>query len=656
MKKIIYILLAACVAVASCQTAGISDSRTTSVPPAPGTMVEVTFTADIPGLMPGTKAAMAEVPVLEKMYVAVFGEGMFLQNWIPATLVSAPTGAGSDHKATYKVMLPIVEEERTLDFVVNPPAGMNPPTFDYEWNILPGMVTAGTDAAYWQRINLPDGIKAKKNATGDYEIDPDTGNYVVDETSVADLKLVYLIRNYAKIVVESGSPMFDVNRWTLINYPDRGSLAPLDVSTGKISEAYMQIKDYDRKLHPEVEVGAFYDELTTTYIGYSPDDMEIVRTFVDPSAEDSGYVGSGEGKFMYERQVPEQFQTCILAEIVWKTQEDYEEALPEGEEPGEVPADLAGKTYWYKIEVLDNEGEYIPLLRNIQYNIKLDGLNEAGYSTARLAFDGDFFGNISSSLETSTLNEISDGVSRIYVDYMDQTFLGEDTGETLTYWFSPDDSDTHITKTAGDVTISVTQKNVAGYTNPIKNLAVNYDTGVITFDTAERTNTLQKGIIRVQGKVGSSRALFREVTINVIGDLAFSSDTRITKTPTTDVTDQEVGITIGLDDDLPASLFPIQVRIEAEQNSLSSTDPALPVSNGPSKFASKSGLNSFFFIYTIERSDYYHVNPTTREVSYTNEFPIKLYTTKNGGNSTDILISDMKGRFEESTLTLTIGN
>ena len=649
MKKIIYILLAACVAVASCQTAGMSDSRTTSVPPAPGTMVEVTFTAEFPDLSPATKAAMAEAPVIENMYVAVFGDGMFLQNWIPATIEKI-SAAGSANKVKYKVMLPIVEEERTLDFVANPPSDMNPPAFDYEYSILPYMVTKGSEGAYWQRISLPNGIQAKKNATGDYIID-EQGNYQIADETLSKLQLVYLIRNYAKIVVDSDEnyPVFSVGQWTLINYPDRGSLAPLDISTGKISEAYMNIGNYD----PDSPTGSFYDELTKSYIGYSPEDMEIIHSW----PENPTFVDHGEAMYMYERQVPQQYQTCVIAEIHWMTAEQYAAYKEEaGESAIEVPDNLLGKTYWYKIELLNNDGEYMPILRNIQYTMHIAGLNEAGYGTPLAAFNGDFFGNISSSLETSTLNEISDGVSRIYVDYMDQTFLGEDTGETLTYWFSPDDSDTHITKTTGNVTISVTQKNVAGYTNPIKNLAVNYDTGVITFDTAERTNTLQKGIIRIQGKVGSSRALFREVTINVIGDLAFSSDTRITKTPTRDITDQEVGITIGLDDDLPASLFPIQVRIEAEQNTLSSTDPALPVANGPSKFASKSGQNSFYYIYTIERSDYYHVNPATREVTYTNEFPIKLYTTKNGGNSTKILISDMKGRFDETTLTLTIGS
>ena len=649
MKKIIYILLAACVAVASCQTAGMSDSRTTSVPPAPGTMVEVTFTVEFPDLSPATKAAMAEAPVIENMYVAVFGDGMFLQNWIPATIEKI-SAAGSANKVKYKVMLPIVEEERTLDFVANPPSDMNPPAFDYEYSILPYMVTKGSEGAYWQRISLPNGIQAKKNATGDYIID-EQGNYQIADETLSKLQLVYLIRNYAKIVVDSDEnyPVFSVGQWTLINYPDRGSLAPLDISTGKISEAYMNIGNYD----PDSPTGSFYDELTKSYIGYSPEDMEIIHSW----PENPTFVDHGEAMYMYERQVPQQYQTCVIAEIHWMTAEQYAAYKEEaGESAIEVPNNLLGKTYWYKIELLNNDGEYMPILRNIQYTMHIAGLNEAGYGTPLAAFNGDFFGNISSSLETATLNEISNGESRIYVDYMDQTFLGGDKDQPLRYWFEPEDGGTRITQTTGNATIEVTKKAVAGYNNPITDFNIDYTTGTITFGTAARTGTLQKGIIRVQGKVGSGRALFREVTINVIGNLAFTSDTQITKTPTSDATDQEVEITIGLEDDLPASLFPVQVRIEAEQNSLSTTNPLLPVSNGPSLFASKAGQNSFFYIYTIERSDYYHVDPVTREISYTNKFPITLYTTKNGGNSTAIKVSDMKEYFGVTDLTLSIGN
>lgn len=644
MKKIIYILTLALFATTSCVTTLNDGLKTTSVPPEPGTLVKVQFTAEFPDLAPTTRAAMGELPVIEKMYVAVFGEGMYLQNWIPATKTNV-TGTGSSTKATYSIYLPLVDEARTLDFVANPPSENNPPEFDYEKNILPNMITSGNDGAYWQRVSLPNGIKAAKNATGDYILDGD-GNYTVDLNSVAPLQLVYLIRNYAKIVVQAAeTAMFSLLNWTLINYPDRGSLAPFDISTGEVSEAYMNIKAYEGR--PK---GDFYETLTTTYIGYEPADMEIVNTW----PQNPVYVSSGVPQYMYERQMPEQDQTSIVAEIKWKTQTEYANAGGEGT----IPAGLAGQTYWYKIELLDKEGEYMPILRHIQYNLSIDGLNEAGYGTAKAAFDGNYFGNISSSLETSSLNEISTGESRIYVDYTDQTFLGGDEGLTLNYWFAPDDANNpnnHITRTTGNVTISVTTKNVAGYTNPIENFSVNYDTGVITFDTKTRTTELQKGIIRVQGKVGDKRALFREVTINVIGDLAFTSETQITSAPTSDSSDQPVVITIGLPDDIPASLFPIQIRIEAEQNSLSTTNPKIPVQNGPSQFASKSGQRSFYYIYTIEYSQYPHPDPITHEIVGTTTFPLTFYTTKNGGNSTDILISDMNGYFDPPVkLTLTI--
>jgi hypothetical protein len=662
MKKIIYILAAASFAFTACHIDNdvLEDTHTTTVAPAPGTMVKVEFTVDFPDLPPMTRAEMAENPIINNMYVAVFGEGLYLQHWMPATIENLEA-AGSDNKKTYSVMLPVVEESRTLHFIANPPAESNPPAFDYEWNIFPNMVTSGTEGAYWQRIELPDGILAQKNSIGEYIIDDD-GNYSVDPESVEKLQLVYLVRNYAKIVVNSGSKMFDVGQWTLINYPDQGSVAPYDVSVSghvgdhyKFSDTYMRINEYD-----DSETGDFYEDLTRTYIGYMPETAQINHTW--PS--NPVFVNSGEAKYMYERPTPERYQTSVVAQVIWKTQSAYETACAAaGETPGTIPPALAGNTYWYKIEILDNEGEYIPILRNIQYTVSIDGLNEAGYQSAQAAFNGDYFGNISSSLETSSLNEISNGVSRIYVDYMDQTFLGEETGQVLNYYFVPDDAnapDTKVTKSTGNVTISVTKKDVAGYVNPIDTYSVDYNTGKITFSLKPRTTELQKGIFRVEGKVGSGRALFREVTVNVIGNLVFTSATAITTTPTSDVTDQAVVINIGLDEKLPASLFPIQVRIEAEQNSLSSTSPNLPVASGPSKFASKSGQNSFYYIYTIDYSSatpnmsYYTIDPSTREITYKTNYAITLYTTKSSGNSTKIHISDINDYFTPTELTLTI--
>ena len=666
MKKIIYLLASAVFALTACHSDNdvLNDTMTTSEPPAPGTMVKVEFTVDFPDLPPMTRAEMAEDPIIRNMYVAVFGEGLYLQNWMPATIGNLQH-AGSANKVTYSVMLPVVEESRTLHFIANPPDNNNPPAFDYEWNIFPNMVTSSTEGAYWQRIELPDGILAKKNSEGKYDLDGN-GNYIVDPDSVEKLQLVYLVRNYAKIIVNSGSKMFDVGRWTLINYPDQGSVAPYDVSVSghvgdhyKFSDAYMRINEFDG-----AGEGAFYEALTSTYIGYMPETAQINHTWPDTPV----FVNSDEHMYMYERPTPEQYQTSVVAEVIWKSQTDYEASLDEGETAGVIPTALAEHTYWYKIEILDKEGEYMPILRNIQYTVSIDGLNEAGYGSAQLAFNGDYFGNVSSSLETSSLNEISNGVSRIYVDYMDHTFLGGEPNQELNYYFVPDDvnaPNTHVVENTGDgdddVYVTVTKKDVAGYVNPIASYDADSNPGKIIFSLKPRTSELQKGIFRIQGKVGKNgRALFREVTINVIGNLVFTSATAITTTPTSDATDQAVVINIGLDEKLPASLFPIQVRIEAEQNSLSSTSPDLPVASGPSQFSSKQGKNSFYYIYTIDYTStdselsYYTINPATREITYKTDYSVTFYTTKTSGNSTKIHISDMNGYFRPTDLELTI--
>ncbi|MBQ6179654.1 MAG: hypothetical protein IJK32_09070, partial [Bacteroidales bacterium] len=115
MKKIIYLLAAAVFAVTACHSDNevLENTRTTNVPPAPGTMVKVEFTVDFPDLPPMTRAEMAENPIINNMYVGVFGEGLYLQNWMPATIETLEA-AGSANKKKYSVMLPVVEESRTL--------------------------------------------------------------------------------------------------------------------------------------------------------------------------------------------------------------------------------------------------------------------------------------------------------------------------------------------------------------------------------------------------------------------------------------------------------------------------------------------------------------------------------------------------------------
>ena len=142
-------------AMASCnKTMEGPSSNSTTVPPAEGTLVKVEFEAEFPGSSARTKAAMAELPAIESMYLAVFSENNgYLQNWIPAK-IDELTEIGVNTKVKYTVYLPITTNE-VFHFIADPP--IEQPSFDYENDFIKSMITEDGEGAYWQRVIVPGG-------------------------------------------------------------------------------------------------------------------------------------------------------------------------------------------------------------------------------------------------------------------------------------------------------------------------------------------------------------------------------------------------------------------------------------------------------------------------------------------------------------------
>lgn len=679
MKKIVYSIFAGLLvlAMASCnKTMEGPSSNSTTVPPAEGTLVKVEFEATYPGSSASTKAAMAEIPAIEKLFLAVFSEDNgYLQNWIPAEIEEIKE-IGVNTMVKYKVYLPITTNE-IFHFIADPP--IEQPSFDYENDFIKLMVTNEGEGAYWQRVIVPGGVKAAKNEDGTYKIVD--GNYVVDNASIANLKKVALVRNYAKIVVKSANEKeFKVTQYALGNIPTSGTVAPWNAKTSGeevigFDIPYTDIQKYMPQRAPQGEEdtdlhvkGRFYDDLTVKtqtagYTGYSgtmPADVEfdekMPKSFVSASATDPGL-------YMYERTLPNTTQqpTVILMEVEWQDKNSL--------------GITGGTKQWYKVELLDNDGEFMPILRHIRYTLSLSGIKESGKTSAEAAWQGSALGNISSSLETAMLNDISDGTSRLLVENLDYTFFTNVGTTTLDFQFYPDADGTTTVNTTGTysgetVTITVSRRDVDGYEHAVANETLTIDTetrpgwGSIPLtinplpeaEEGEEPPVL-KSIIRVQGKYGKNRAIYREVTYTVMGQQMLTNKTTVTGT--SDAIDQPVSLTIGIPAELPSDLFPLQFRIEAEKNNLSTTDPNLPVQDGLSTFQDgpQKGKRSFYYIATIKYTDYKKWNPTTSKYDYKTEWPVTLYTTKSLGNDTRIQLSinsydQADWTFAPKTLTL----
>ena len=168
--------------------------------------------------------------------------------------------------------------------------------------------------------------------------------------------------------------------------------------------------------------------------------------------------------------------------------------------------------------------------------------------------------------------------------------------------------------------------------------------------------------MKILGQVAGSRALYREVEFTVMEKQQFAAgETQVSASPLeSDAMNQRTTVTIVLPDGLPRDIFPLQIKIEAQNNGLTSipdntVEPAisaLPVKYGPSAF--NSNRNSYYFVKTITFDDYATLAGTSYE--YTNEFPCEFKTRLSSGNATAIKINDLNGEyFVEKTIQLTVG-
>ena len=632
-------------------------------------MVEVTMSVAFPEPVAiNTKAPMGEGPTADEafdIYLCVYGPGDgYVQNWIKpleVTKVDSNTDGYVD-KGTFKVLLPISEDKRTIHIIANPPASVVPTTSDYIDNVMEKMVTEGGECAYWQQIELNKIDAGSTTGT--------TGYPLASEYVKGAFTNVHLVRNFAKVVVtKDPTAPFVVKRWTLINVPDRAYIAPYTGNKAKrFPDGYLNIKDY-------TAVGALYTQLRSAtgdnYPGSIPPEAVINKEFPgDPGTYPTKYA-EGVAKYLYERPVPENAgeQTAVLVEVTF--------------DEGHNPGSRTDRTYWYKIEVIDKGGEYIPMFRDIVYTLKLKDLQAEGAATALAAYNGPYFGNISASLETASLNELSDTESLIHVDVMDYTFMGalggstvllkidpaDETSPAAQYWFIPDvvnhPDEIFKTSTTNKCDIKVELLTASGYAPAVETGTLVANDGTITIKLNPASATaIKRSILRVSGRPGNDvvsntkKYLYREITITLME----KQDLTVTVTPPTDTdddptndktgADKPVKFNVELPEGLSASVFPVQLRIEAEQNSLCAYSPDLPASTGPSEFTSKAGKNTYFFVYTINFSDYRYLDPVTKKYEYNYEYDFTMYTSKSGDNSTAIKIRDLGGKFNTADVTL----
>lgn len=645
MKKIFYTLTAAVLCLTACQKEidQIQSVKATDYPE--GATVEALFTVSIPysnGPVELTRASeMAQIPVIENLYIAIFGDnGGMLQQLVPAfptgegTLYNAETGeSGYNYQIQYRAELPLSDEERNLHFIGNCPQDViENLDFLYEKPFMDQLFTSGTDAAYWQKVTLTDGIQANL-------VD---GEYKLTEECAAKLTPIALVRNYAKLVVTSGSSDFEIESYALVNVPLQGTIAPYSATTG-FSTTYMNIGEY---CIPVAQGGktTFVEDLTNSgYSGYMTNDLINTDNPGESSAKKP--TDTDNGLYMYERTRPTRTgeQTGLIVKLKWSA--DLENDHPNYAD--------RGQSRYYKIEVLDKQGEYMPICRNVLYTINLAHLSGTGEETFDAAYAGPFFGNVSASIETATLTEINDNIHKIVVNRMDYTTMEDNDEVDIYFRFFEDMNGDPATTSAYYATPA--KKSVDGYNEAIASVSamdfVTWNGGTwghvkVTLKARPASGMLREKL-RIQGQINGVGSLFRDIVFTVMNTQDFTDESAVA------VSGKNVTVTIGLPEDLPYSLFPLHVRIEALNNNLSTSSKDLPVGYGETAFdeteySTKNGKNSFYFIRTIQYKDY--LDTSTGNYVYTTEFECPFVSTDN--SAIVVKLNEEGGYFHEATLTV----
>ena len=715
MKKIFYILFAAVVMATACTRESVPEQPsvlTTTVPPAEGDMMRVTFNLSLPeAVLYATQTRNSsfsdkpEQPVIQgdEVYVAVFGAGQSdgiggsLQNFVKAKIIydgqsylsapiqhnlydpfqATPTGTG-EFLYKYEVLLPLSNDPLVLVFMVGacdsegvPYTLENPIPPGYEEEVMPQIYTMNGTCGYWQRKKI-NGVFPKKDTNGNYlYVDNDTNkDYIADD--IPELEEVILIRNFAKISFKSaeGCP-FMIQHFYLVDTPKTGSIAPYSTTQG-YNTAYT---------NPRTSTAAsIMGDYSGYELSYELNSGIEGKNWVTKFQESQVYCYD----YMYERTIPTTAdpafaETGAILEVTWTNVSVIEdEALKQ---------DLTiTPTRYYKVSLVDENG-YVPILRNFRYVFEVSNITADRHpKTPEEAYRGGFMGDVSASVSTSMLDDLSNTKSRIVVageggNNMSHTAIGNGRSFDVDFWFYPvaDNSEVVVTDgknstAANGARVTITKKPEAYSNYPqaiaeVSDVVVthnsngtdNHGTITVTLNNSQ-PGVVQKGKLKIQGQVAGARALYREVEFTVMEKQQFEAgEVQASASPLeADGMNQKTVVNIVLPDGLPRDIFPLQIKIEAQNNGLTSipdntVDPpisALPVKYGKSAF--NSDKNSYYFVKTITYDDYATLSGTS--YVYTNVFPCEFKTRLSSGNATAIKINDLNGEyFVEKTIQLTVG-
>ena len=537
-------------------------------------------------------------PAISSIHVAIFGTDRYLKDYVsafPCDSLGNPLSGGfasqNAKSAFFLARLPISSKERVLHIIANGPSSL--PFNAYENDIMQNMKVTDGNGAYWQRIILPKGIKIKE-VDGVGEQTPD-GEYIPTDATVAALRGLTLIRNFASITVTENAANFEIVSYTLCNMPRSGAVAMYSSNHDDWVPGYT-----DPGLTLNQHVYSYEDpddNIVKTYPGFptAPEIDTNIPTTVDAFNAPGVSVAAGDPIYVYERAVTTENPPFILMAARYVTSGTPTAATP---------------VRYYRLDLALESG-YFPIYRNFQYTINISGVSVEGYENIADATGHNSGSNFSVSLDTRTLPDISNGIVRLYVEQPNFDWVYN--ADNQRFWFKFLLNNASSGNLNGYVTVTEKEGNA------IKTLTVDSSDGAndqryvnYTLNEPNGTSTLASTLQLVGTYTDGpdTYRLVRMVTVRVFN--AKEIHPSLSPATVADEPQQLTTLNIPLPWDLQASMFPMEILIEDSAKALNpASNENMPVKttgieNLDEAFESLSGngQSSYCFVRTLNWSEY----------------------------------------------------
>lgn len=579
MKKTILFVLMLAALFVSCQKVELGDS-------AVGQKVKICFNVEMPEAAVVTKSLLDTPEPLSNLYVTVFDANGYFIEYVKASQLAQDSGDKLLY--TYAVELTSTDEPRVLHFIGNSPA--TEMSFGQERALIAALQTSGDQDAYWQRKVLRSGISSNPEAV---------------KTALGQIELV---RNYAKVTVttqfyESTAPSFVLEGIKVYYSPNKAYVAPYVNNAGSFIMDYNSID---------------YQDLLTSFAGYVPQDATLIGYQSGDEDRFSPVVDGKACAYVYERGNP------TMDKSDWKSTPTT--IIVKGKYNGSTTSS------YYKINLMDLDNNYYALLRNFNFNVNIHSVRNAGYATIQDALNSAGSGDISRVLGYENVTNISDEASRLFIEKTSQVVINSEASTiTLKYRFAPDVAN-HPTdynnETWGEPVSVLPSQNTGS--NPIALTIGEYTNGEVIKSVMVGDSDDAGGWRTIEIEVaGADAALIKKQTLTITGfgrksDGTYSGSPvsrafEIIVRPTLKLTAQCVSsagtpkvtgtkgesltVRLGLEDDLPAAIFPLALSVEAAAMTLTPAAGAnLPVTSGLS--LSGNGKPNYQFVRTVTKEEY----------------------------------------------------